>query len=544
MSSLHLTPLTGHESGADPAGADRDGADRSGVGRTGRAVAGRIDPAVVLSVFVAILMLLPSRYVVGPLGGAGTPAGLMAVACLLWYLSALITPSTTPVRGRQPLRTVVVFFVVSVLTSYAVMHAEPRAALEVNAADRGLILTAGWAGLALLAADGIPRLERLEVLRRRLVAGGSIVASLGLVQFFTGIDIAGYLAVPGLTANADFSSVLRRDEFNRPMATATHPIELGVVLTMLLPLAVHGMLHARPGTVWRHRLQVFLLLATIPMTVSRSAILGMAVAAVVMVPVWPGKVRVVALMVLGCGTVAMQAVVPGLLGTIRNLVTSIGSDSSTTARTDDYGAVLASVSHQPWFGRGLGTYLPQTYRILDNQYLGTAIETGLVGVAALLALFVAGWLLARGARRASSNPEVRHLAQCFAATMAVAAFSFGTFDALSFPMITNLMFLMLGCCAALWRLARENPTAGLSGTTAATPEPRLAGALGSPPMTPVQFRPEPWVEPQYWLEIEPETKSEGVPEDEPQRMHRATRRGTQRPTQRTTQQRPGRHRKV
>ncbi|SDS36980.1 O-antigen ligase [Actinopolymorpha singaporensis] len=541
LSSLLVAPLTGHRSRSErsPAGLGR-------VGRVGQALVSRIDPATVLSVFVAVLMLLPSRYVVGPLGAAGTPAGLMAVACMLWYLSALITPHTTPVRGRQPLRTVVVFFVGSVLASYAAMQTEPRPALEINGADRGLILAAGWAGIALLAADGISRLERLEVLRRRLVTGGSIVAALGLVQFFSGIDIAGYLAVPGLTANSDSSSVLRRDEFNRPMATATHPIELGVVLTMLLPLALHGLLHARPGTVWRHRIQVFLLLATIPMTVSRSAILGVLVAAVVMVPVWSGKIRAVVLIVLGCGTVAMQAVVPGLMGTIRNLVTSIGSDSSTTARTDDYGAVLAAVTHRPWFGQGLGTYLPMTYRILDNQYLGSVVETGLVGLAALLALFAAGWLLARGARRASSNPEVRHLAQCFAATMAVAGFSFGTFDALSFPMVTNLTFLMLGCCAALWRLARENPTAGLSETTAAVPEPRFAEALGSLPRTPIQPRPEPLVEPRYWRETEPETEPEGVSE-EPQRTHRATSRDRGHPAQwrrqATSRQRPGRHRK-
>ncbi|MFD2082572.1 O-antigen ligase family protein [Actinopolymorpha cephalotaxi] len=478
VTSLLFAPLAGHRPGAGGGSADRAGR----AGQVGRAVASRIDPTTVLSVFVAILMLLPSRYVLGPLGAAGTPAGLMAVACTLWYLSALITPDTTPVRGRQPLRAVVVFFVVSALASYAVMQAEPRPALEINGADRGLILVAGWAGVALLAADGISGLERLEVLRRRLVTGGSIVAALGLVQFFSGIDIAGYLAVPGLTANSDFSTVLRRDEFNRPMATATHPIELGVVLTMVLPLAVHGLLHARPGTVWRHRIQVFLLLATIPMTVSRSAILGMAVAAVVMVPVWSGKVRVVSLMVLGCGTIAMQAVVPGLMGTIRNLVTSIGNDSSTNARTDDYSAVLTAFAHRPWFGQGLGTYLPGTYRILDNQYLGSVVETGLVGLVALLALLAAGWLLARGARRASTNPEVRHLAQCFAASVAVAAFSFGTFDALGFPMVTNLTFLVVGCCAAMWRLAREDPAGGLVPDSPDSPDSSASPA-------------EPWAEP-------------------------------------------------
>ena len=35
----------------------------------------------------------------------------------------------------------------------------------------------------------------------------------------------------------------------------------------------------------------------------------------------------------------------------------------------------------PWLGRGGGTYLaPDATRILDNQYLKSAIETGLIGV--------------------------------------------------------------------------------------------------------------------------------------------------------------------
>ena len=34
-----------------------------------------------------------------------------------------------------------------------------------------------------------------------------------------------------------------------------------------------------------------------------------------------------------------------------------------------------------WFGHGLGTFDPRIYFFLDNQYLGTLVETGLVGTA-------------------------------------------------------------------------------------------------------------------------------------------------------------------
>jgi len=156
--------------------------------------------------------------------------------------------------------------------------------------------------------------------------------------------------------------------------------------------------------------------------------------------------------------VALRALVPGLIGTLTSLVSDIGSDSSTVTRTNDYIVINESFANHPWFGQGFGTYLPQTYRILDNQYLLSLVETGAVGVAALLIVLIAGWVLARSARRASlarGDQETAHLAQCFAASMAVALFSFGTFDAFSFPMVANLAFLVLGCCGALWRLTRE-----------------------------------------------------------------------------------------
>ncbi|MQY03467.1 O-antigen ligase family protein [Actinomadura macrotermitis] len=426
-----------------------------------RPALGQIDPVTVLSVFVVALLVLPARYVLGPLGAAGTPAGVMAVLCLLWYLSSLITPSTTPIRGPQPVRSVMLLFFAAMLATYTVNMGRNLPSLEANGLDRGMIMVAGWIGVALLAADGIPRLDRLEDIRRRMVVLTAGVAVLGLVQFFTGFDLAEHMAVPGLEANRSFSSVLARDGFNRPMATATHPIELGVVLVMMLPLALHGLIFAEPGRRGRRWFPVAAIMVTIPLTLSRSAILGMVIAALVMLPVWPARLRFWALVVGGGGTVAMSAVVPGLIGTLSKLVLHIGSDSSTTARTDDYAAVARSVGDRPWFGQGFGTYLPRVYRILDNQYLSSLVETGVVGLLVLLVVLFSGWFLARGARRASRDEPVRHLAQCFAAAIAVAAFAYGTFDAFSFPMVATLTFLMIGCSAAMRRLARQDPDAGL-----------------------------------------------------------------------------------
>jgi O-antigen ligase len=99
--------------------------------------------------------------------------------------------------------------------------------------------------------------------------------------------------------------------------------------------------------------------------------------------------------------------------------------------------------------------MPHTLFFTDDQYLNSVIEIGLVGLAALIGMFITGWTLARRARRASADPELRHLAQCLAACMAVALITYATFDALYFPMAAGLSFLICGCVGAAYRLLRS-----------------------------------------------------------------------------------------
>ena len=102
---------------------------------------------------------------------------------------------------------------------------------------------------------------------------------------------------------------------------------------------------------------------------------------------------------------------------------------------------------------GLGTFLPQTYFFVDNQYLTSLIETGVLGLVALAAMFATGWVAARSARRIQADAQTRDLLQCLAAAVLAAAVSFYTFDALDFSIASGLAFLLLGCVGAAWRLA-------------------------------------------------------------------------------------------
>jgi hypothetical protein len=433
-----------------------------GYGTAWRARLRRIDAVTLLSVYLIMLMAIPALLVFSPLGAAGGPATIFAAVLFLFYLVTWVRPRLTPARGYQPARLAAIFFACTILVAYTLANRNAMPTLEKNGADRGLISLAGWLGVLLIAADGIDSLDRLRTLLRRVVFGASAMAVLGMTQFFTGLDAAKYIKIPGLATLEPFTDLLSRGEFNRPAATATHPIEFGAVLAISLPLAIHQARFAPPGVRLRRWAQVALIGMTLPMTVSRSAILGFVVCMLVILPTWSKWDRRAAYAIIFFSSGVLWATVHGLSGTIYGLFTHFSSDTSTASRTGALSAAGVYIAQHPWFGRGFGTFLPQTYFFMDDQYLGTLIETGVIGFLALLALFVTGWLTARGARRLTTVPEYRDLAQGLAASVAVAAVGFATFDALSFPIAAGLTFLVIGCSGALWRLIRtESPALGL-----------------------------------------------------------------------------------
>lgn len=421
----------------------------------------RVDTTVVLTVYLLLLTCIPSRLVLAPLGAAGTPAQMLGMLLLLWYVADRLSRlGHDRDRARSTVHPALYLFVAACLASYYVAMTRPAAAVEVRAADRGLLTLSAWAGVLLLAADGISSLARLETLLRRLVTVVGGVALLGLFQFATGQAWVDRLSIPGLSLNADVVGVFGRVGFTRPAGTAIHPIEFGVVLTMVLPLALHYAFRDANRSRWWHWAAPAMIALAVPLSISRSAVLGGLVGVLVMLPAWsPARRRqAYALMALLAGTVYVS--VPGLLGALRGLFLGIGQDDSAASRTDSYAIVWDFVTRDPVLGRGIGTFLP-AYRILDNEYLGTVIETGFVGLVALLSLLGAGLLTARQVRRVSSDRHARDLAQALAAGIAAGGCSLATFDGLSFPMCAGMLFLLLGCVTALHRLVTATPAVEL-----------------------------------------------------------------------------------
>lgn len=427
--------------------------------------------------YVVLLLAIPSRLVIGQLGSGGTPAGMVGVCALVWWTFATVA-GQNPVRGLTPLRLGLGALTVAVLAAYAngtgsgwyappstrqstddlydlvLPNVDQIAVAMVSTADRGLLTFAGWLGIALLTAEGLRSWRDLRLLTSWVTWLGALVAAIGVVQFFTGVNISGLFSIPGLSSSSDFGFVSSRSALNRPSSTATHPIEFGVVLAALLPLALH-----RTILGWGSKLVVppaVVIALAVFMSVSRSAILVSVLAFTVIALGWPARWRLRALVLAPVFLVVLRTAIPGLVGTIVSLFRNLGNDPSVTGRTDDYDVVFRLFHDHELLGRGMFTFVPRYYRILDNQYLMFMLELGIVGLLAAGLMFLTGIHSARTAFRHADHSEDRHLGLVLSGSITGMAVTYVTFDAWGFPMAAGLTFLLVGMAGAAGRFARED----------------------------------------------------------------------------------------
>lgn len=429
--------------------------------------------------YAALLLCIPSQLIFQPLGAPGTPANLLGLCALVWWAAATIG-GLNPVKRFTPTRIVVSLLATAVLASYLAgmlqgWYAPPDVRQDtdefwtlvpptvsettgamITAADRGLLSFAAWMGIVLIVSEGLRSWRDLEMVVEWLVWLGTAVAAIGILQFATGLNLAAFFTIPGLSANSDFGAVASRSVLNRVSATAVHPIEYGVVLAGLLPLAVHRMIRCwgRPLA----SLPAIVIFVGCFMSVSRSAVLVVLAAFIVLLVGWPPRRRLHALMVMPFAVVGLRVAVPGLVGTLVSLFKNVVNDPSVSGRTNDYSVVLGVMGDSPWFGRGLFTFVPRYYRIVDNQYLMFGVELGIVGLLAAALFLVVAFSQAHAAHRRARDALSRDVSLALSASIAGVLVSFVTFDAMGFPMAAGVVMLLVGLAGASWRLAAlEDP---------------------------------------------------------------------------------------
>lgn len=432
---------------------------------------GRSDAPIFLTIYLVLTCALPSNLVIASLGSIGRPNTLFAILGLAWWVLHQLLRTTPSVRRFHPLRAALSAFLIVAASSYALAMVRGLPETEASPADAGLIRLAGWAGILLIATDGLTTREGVRTLLRRIALAGGLTAALGLLQFATGSSLIEWIRIPGLSLSSELANIDSRGGFIRAAGMSLHPLEYGVVLSTSLPIAVTLALNdtSKRRLLWW--IPVGLIAVAAMLSVSRAALICMALAFLILLPVWPKQLRRRAVAVSALLVGVIYVVTPGMIGTLFGLFTIGTDDPSISSRTNGYATAFGMASQQLFLGRGFGTFLP-AYVIVDNQYLGLLVELGIAGLLAFLMLVVAGIICAWQARRAAKDNELRQMSQSVLASVAAAALAFGFFDAFAFPMAASLLFLMLGISGALWRIAhREAAEAQLKDKAVPSGEP-------------------------------------------------------------------------
>nr|WP_241739916.1 MULTISPECIES: O-antigen ligase family protein [Microbacterium] len=228
---------------------------------------------------------------------------------------------------------------------------------------------------------------------------------------------------------------------------------------MLLPLALHVGFYQtqRPALVrW---FPAAALTAIIPLTSSRSAYLGAAIGLIVCLFGWSRTRRLRVLGVIVAGALIMAVIAPNFVTSVAGLFTGAGDDPSVESRTDSVPLAMEFLAQNPWFGRGLGTFLPK-YRIFDNQYLLLLVTIGIVGTLAFLALGITAALTSLRLGFTVRDEGTRDLAIALCAAILVGFVCLFMFDAFAFPMTMGTLFLTMGLAGALRRVEHTRSELG------------------------------------------------------------------------------------
>lgn len=419
----------------------------------------RFDVTAALSAYLVFLLIVPSNLTIVGLGSYGRPSLIWGLLLLLWWLLWELQGGRAERHARSdPIRVAFVLFVAVVLVSFAAAMLRGQPMDQISPAMSALVRTASWSGVLLVALDGLTSRTQIIPLVRRTTVIGAGLAMLGLAQSLTGQSFLEWIAaVPGVAFDAD-DTVSARGAFYRSAGTAIHPLEHLTMLVGVLPLAIAcGVMRgfsgakSRVGGLWW--VPCGLILVSCFVSVTRSAIVGLAVAFLASLPLMSKVQRWVVSIVGAIVALMVTAAVPQMLGTLVGLFAGASNDPSVQSRTGALGRLPEFMASSPIVGAGFGTFLPRYY-IFDNQWVLLLVEIGILGTAAFASLLLGGIWSAYQASRLFTERQDKSLGLAFAASLLTFATTYFLFDALSFPKSAGVMFLTMGYCGALLRIAR------------------------------------------------------------------------------------------
>jgi O-antigen ligase/polysaccharide polymerase Wzy-like membrane protein len=415
-----------------------------------------------IAALILIIMFIPIRRYTLPanLPFQLEPYRVFVALLVLGWLASLLVDARIAFRRtgfEGPL-------LVIVGAAFASIVANPGRVAHVSTfVNKSLMFFLSFVLVLYLIASVIRRLEDVDYLAKTLVITGTVVAISALVEARTGFNVFNHLSrvFPFLQGGTIGGPEFIRAGTGRlrVFGSAEHPIALSAALVMIVPLAIYlARCHAQ-----RRWIACALALSIGAVsTVSRTGIVMFVVIGLVYLwlrpretkRLWPALVPAL---------IVIHFAVPGTLGSIKNSFMPPGglvaeqesqAGKSGSGRLADLGPGIREWKRQPLVGQGFGTRVvassasSSNNNILDDQWLGTLLETGVLGFFGWL------WFFARAVRRFGREAKQDDGPRGWlltSITASVAAYAIGmvTYDAFSFIQVTFLLFILVGLGTAL-----------------------------------------------------------------------------------------------
>jgi hypothetical protein len=382
------------------------------------------------------------------------------VLAALWLTALLLDPRLRikPTGLEAPLALLGVAVLGSIVTNYDSITSEDLGTEIVKK------LTF-WVGFVIILymVSSLATLKDVDFYLRTLVIGSAILGALGVIEWKTGSNAFAHLNryLPIVSPVGDNVDAFRAG-LTRAYASAQHPIAFGAALALMLPIAVVYAFRLRKP-LW-YACAGLIVLGSLA-SVSRTSILMLLVSAGMLAVLRPQAARQALPLVVPL-LVVIQIALPGTFSTIRasffpsgGLVEQQANQNVGSGRVASFGPAVDEASEHPFFGRGFGTRIvgndpKQNSFILDDEWLSTTLEIGIVGLLAWVWIFLRFCSRAVVVARSDDSDRGWTLA-ALAASVAAFAVGMGFYDAFSFIQVTFLMIILLGLGSVLLRDGAE-----------------------------------------------------------------------------------------
>jgi O-antigen ligase len=412
-----------------------------------------------LTLLVLVILFVPiQRYVLpGSLPFELEPYRLLVAFIVVgWTASLLVDPR---VRLRRTGLELPVGLILAAVLGSILANAGRVAASEPEVA-KGVTFLLSFLLLLFLIASVVRTPDQIDRLLRVLVGGGAVLASFAILESRTQVNVFEHLGdyIPFLDSG-DFS-VASSDEGRgaRAYASAQHPIALGAALVMLIPPAIYLVRRSSRRLWW---VAAGLLCLGALATLSRTSVLMLVAVLGVFLWLRPDQTRRFWPLLVPV-VLAVHLVLPGTIGTLKESFFPAGgliAEQSANAgsrgqgRIADLGPSLREFAETPLVGQGFATRVVDrrhprpSDQILDDQWLGILLETGMVGFFGWMLLLLRPIRrLGRAAKEDDSDRGWLYVA--LAASLATYAVGMVTFDAFAFIQVSFILFILLGLAVA------------------------------------------------------------------------------------------------